>query len=117
MCFFTTEVSALMRVDIPKKTVQGSVIRVLIQDQAPGMHKVHFCPVGWSESRKCVEFDPVSLDNGNDFVLIPIGVDETPGMAIISVFSVTSAYAVPIIIEKVNFEVAKGVTLTRKKQS
>lgn len=96
-----------MRVDIPKTIKQGNIIRVLIEDYTNSPHEIHFCSVGWPGDRVCIKSESVKLGGGMQIALVPIAVDETPGMAIVSMFSLNSAYAVPITVEKSDFAEAK----------
>ena len=110
---FTNQAFAVMRADFPKSVRQGGVIKVVITDPEGGPHEVHFYPVGWPADKSGakidgIKFDAVDIGNGTQAALIPIGVSEEPGIALVSVFSLHGeAYSLAIEIQKVDFPESK----------
>lgn len=112
--FFSQNVFAAIKAEVPKSVKQGGVIKVIIIASENMPHEVHFYPVGWPTDKNGakkdgVKVDAVALSDGKQIALIPIGVSEEPGIGLISIFSLHEGYSFAIEIQKVDFPESKKV--------
>lgn len=117
--FFSQNVFAVIKAEVPKSVKQGGVIKVIITAPSVEPHEAHFYPVGWPADKNGAKKDGMKVDaivisGGKQIALIPISVSEEPGIGLISVFSRHEGYSFAIEIKKVDFPESKRVFFIAK---